>query len=497
MERPSYLLFAFLVIAVLAAGIPLIFFVEFNETPQLLYIGDIRARQDILIGNVTDELVQVQDLQNDLVILENIIIYEEAQIPIISRLIDDIECIGVKLINGITPDPVNRTFYMAGAEGIEIVEQVPDTIIVNATGLNTQYQSEQQSITTLFDMSLMTQNAIAILDMEVLKSLNLFVPPLNTSNIDIFGICGTSVYPISNGTVAVDMCGLASNATAAFDGIEFDFTQINAQIDELLVNIVILVNQTVNVLADAETLLSNAIFTINNSTTVANNIDIIGGRGISASNGTASNEISLLNTGLIGLNGITTQRNLNIVAGAGISVTTDAAEHKVTVANMFATQPCVASTTSTVAVPSWALATGPFFTTLPQNWGLQVLTPPGCVGTTIFQPALCGAVACGVFIVPQGIWILSVNMVLYSQDGYNIQATFGFVSLSYYIPFNSVGFQRSFPSTSYQFVDYHLELTISSSIYPVGTQFQLQYQLSSSAAVSSIYTTQFNMTRIA
>ena len=130
-ESKNYSLFVFIVIAVLAAGIPMIFFVEKNSNERVIAIQSIANAQDIIIGNVTVLRERSLDLITQTDILREIIIYEEAQIPIIQQRIIELNCTGVKSINGVTPEPVNKTFRIEGDLGINTVSVLPDTLLIN------------------------------------------------------------------------------------------------------------------------------------------------------------------------------------------------------------------------------------------------------------------------------------------------------------------------------------------------------------------------------
>jgi len=495
-ESKNYSLFVFIVIAVLAAGIPMIFFVEKNSNERVIAIQSIANAQDIIIGNVTVLRERSLDLITQTDILREIIIYEEAQIPIIQQRIIELNCTGVKSINGVTPEPVNKTFRIEGDLGINTVSVLPDTLLINATGLQTQYQDEQQSITTLFNMTMVTQMAIETLNMEVLKSVNGFVPASNVSNVDFSGLCGTTVYPLSNGTIAVDMCALIANATAAFEGVSFDLSQINMDLDQQLLEIQVVLNSTAITLGEAYELLSMTILSINGVPTQNNTFNLVPDRGFSIMNGTISNEISIRNEGLVDINAINTENNVNFTAGTGTLITVDAPQHKVTVTNQFAVQPCVASITDTGAVLNWAFDTASVWSPLVHSWGSQQLNPPGCVGTVVFRSDACGITPCGIFTMPPGQWILSVYMNLQFQDGNNVQSSIALRSLLYTIPFTSISFQQDVPNINFYYSYYTAEVTLSSLIIPAGTEFQLQVMTAGSPSASVIYISRWNMTRI-
>lgn len=312
-------LFSFLMVCSFLAGIVIIFFVTTNTLSHRSTILALEQNQIVLAGNLTELRQQtlnqlLQENQLDLIIAA-----EQSQIPIILQKIIDIECTGVRFINDVPPNPVDRNLNITGAGGIEVIAY-PGLVVVNASGLNDQYQAEQQSINTLFSMTMMTQMAIDVLSTEIVRSVNKQTPfPVNSSNIDVDGVCGTSVYPIANGTVAVDMCDLQNNVTNAFAGLSFDFSVVDMQLDQLLLDVAVTRNNSGALLADAEATEDTAIYTVNNASTVANNFNLLAGNGIAITNSTLeSNTIEIRNTGVYGLNGYNVSRNMDIVPGYGI-----------------------------------------------------------------------------------------------------------------------------------------------------------------------------------
>lgn len=258
-------LFSFLMVSSLVAGIVIIFFIATNTLSHRSTILALERNQIQLAGNLTELRLQTLNQLQQENQLDSIIAAEQAQIPIILQKIIDIECTGVKFINGVPPNPVDRNLNVTGDGGIEVIAY-PNALVVNASGLNDQYQSEQQSINTLFSMTMMTQMAIDVLSTEIIRSVNHQTPfPVNSSNIDVDGVCGTSVYATANGTVTVDTCDLQNNVTGAFAGISFDFTTVDAELDQLLLDVAVTRNNSAALLADAIATEDTAIYTVNNA----------------------------------------------------------------------------------------------------------------------------------------------------------------------------------------------------------------------------------------
>lgn len=489
-------LFSFLMVSSVAAGIVLIFFVGTNTLSHRSAILALEGNQIVLAGNLTELRQQtlnqlLQETQLDLIIA-----VEQSQIPIILEKIIKIECTGVKFINGVPPNPVDRNLNVTGAGGIEVIAPYPNALVVNASGLNDQYQSEQQSIGTLFSMTMMTQLAIDVLSTEIVRSVNRQTPfPVNSSNIEVDGVCGTSVYPIANGTVVVDMCDLQNNVTNAFAGLSFDFSVVDVQLDQLLLDVAVTRNNSAALLADAVATEDTAIYTINNASTVANNFNLLAGTGISVTNSTLeSNTIEIANTGIYGLNGYNVSRNMDIVPGYGIEYVNQT-RGNITYRNKFYSPPCE-SVCPGIFTLTGIVATGPAWQPFIQAWTPEQFNPPGCYPNTIFQPLQVGLFGYGVFNMPKGIWTLSVTLVLFAQDGVNVQLSLGFHSAFYTIPFNSISFQQKPTTATYLYVQYNYELTISSLEIPEGTQFSLHYQSSGAPNGSVIYYSEFKMIRV-
>ncbi len=490
-------LFAFIIVATLAIGIPLIFFVDIDTTPRIaeaLYIAD---QQAILLYNISYDFNQTTAMFVDLIRLDEIILSEELEVLNISNWLDILDCIGVKTINGnsASPNP-ERNFTFYGDGGINIATNAFNTVYINATTLKTQYDNEIQSISTLFDMTIATQIAITVLDAEVVKSINYVLPNANTSSVNVEGECSTQIYNLYNGTIAIDMCAISDNATAAFDGIQYEFDSINVIISDLLSETNTLVNETEVVYNNALALNSSAIFTINHVESTFNNINLVAGTGISITNGSLAEEIVIGNTGLIGLNGLSTATNNNIAAGYGISIANGI--NSLTVTNVFYTEPCRATVTSLSLYAINFQLTGAVWQIMTQNWGVQVDEPASCSGGTIFQRVDYLGNPFGLFYMPTGMWTLVVDMILFFQDGQNIQWNIALISAYYEIPFNAISYQQFLPLSSYYYGYYHFELTLSDRFIPPGTQFVVSFQNMLSLPTQSFaYFTSMSAVRVA
>lgn len=501
-------IFAFVIIATLAIGIPLIFFIDINTTPRIIEALYVADQQAILLYNISSDFNATTSMFNDIIILDNIIAFEQWQVINISNWVDTLDCIGVKSINGNTASPnPERNFTFDGDGGINIATNAFNTIYVNGTALKNQYDAEIQSISTLFDMTIATQVAISVLDAEVVKSINYVTPNANTSSITVYGECATQVYSISNGTIAVDMCAISNNLTTAFDGIQYEFDSINIIVTELLQQTIVLVNETEVLYNHAVALNSSAIYTINNVPGVFNNLNLIAGTGISIANGTLSEEITIGNRGLIGINGFTTTQNNNIVAGAGITIIPGI--NSVSIRNDYYVEPCRVTVTSLALYPAVIVSTGFTWTNFIQNWGTQTETPSSCYGATIFQRVDYLGFPYGLFYMPEGLWTLSVDMILMwappRLSGFDPPSMVQFIisldGVSYDIPFGFISFIDAPPLVGpyygYFYGYYHFELTLSDLSIPAGTGFVVRYQMYNGVPESSfVYFTQFSMIRI-
>jgi hypothetical protein len=188
-------LFAGIVVITIGVGLTLLFFTVSSATTRLYYADLIAAEQLVLQANLTVLLYEAPITLADTVILQGIIVEEQALVRQISDLIDETNCRGVETINNVTADFGNgRNFNLTGDGGINVESDGVDTLYVNATALQTQYNSEQTAITTLFDMILAAQMAIDILDGEVVKSVNHVLPDTTEHNVNFTGMCRTSVY---------------------------------------------------------------------------------------------------------------------------------------------------------------------------------------------------------------------------------------------------------------------------------------------------------------
>lgn len=479
----SLVLWAFVIVATIAAAIPLIFYVHVDSEAHIPLGNAIAAQQQILLNNASALLNQTVTINEDLIILRQIIVFEDAQVIYVSNLIDEINCRGVKRINGEIPtaDP-ERNFWINGTGGVDVPNNGVDTVYVNATAIKTQYDSEQSQISTLFGMAMSTQMAINILDGEVLKSLNIVVLPDNaTKNMNVYGECGTDVYPDPNnatGIVYVDMCVLQQNATNIFAGISFDFSEINNRLDQLLNESIALVNDTNTTYENALALENRSIFTINYVPSAANNIDLLEGPGISIVNGTDYWTLVLNNTGLVGVNGLNTSRNVDILPGLGIGIVNDAINGVITVDNLLFIPPCNVRSASLVVMSFLNFPSPTFgFVPFPQQWAVPVFDSPGCAPSNVFQTVNVAGITYGVFNMPAGTWTLSYTLHFFFTQPFAAprqQMQFGLVGPFYTIPFNILTFNQQDITDEFETI-YHMELTISDLEYPVDTQFSLQW----------------------
>lgn len=503
----SHVLLAFVIVATIAASIPLIFYVHIDSEILIPLGNAIAAQQQILLYNASVLLNQTVSIEDNLVILRQIIAFEDAQVAYVSYLIDEINCRGVKRINGEIPtaDP-ERNFWINGTGGMDVPNNGVDTVYVNATAIKAQYDSEQSQISTLFGMAMSTQMAINVLDGEVLKSLNVVVLPDNaTKNMNVYGECGTDVYADPNNTtgiVYVDMCALQQNTTNIFDGIFFDFTEINARLDQLLNESIVLVNDTNTTYENALAMENRSIFTINYVPTVANNINLLAGPGISIVNGTDYWTLVLNNTGLVEVNGLNTTRDIDILAGPGIGITNDAPNGIITVDNLIFVPPC-----SVLSNSLGLFGTGQFFPVastwrpFPQNWGPPVFDPPGCTNANVFQTVQVGPDYYAVFNMPAGTWTFSYDLVIVWADALQSQVVFGLVGAFYTIPLTGWTFQEpmftdgSNPNMYFVYY-YHMEITISDYIIPAGTQLSFQWQFCCGVPTGAIGFVEYSQTRL-
>ena len=270
-------LFAGIVVITIGVGLTLLFFTVSSATTRLYYADLIAAEQLVLQANLTVLLYEAPITLADTVILQGIIVEEQALVRQISDLIDETNCRGVETINNVTADFGNgRNFNLTGDGGINVESDGVDTLYVNATALQTQYNSEQTAITTLFDMILAAQMAIDILDGEVVKSVNHVLPDTTEHNVNFTGMCRTSVYGQALAQVAVDFCDLIAFAQQTFANVSYDFTAIDARLNQELSDMQTLLTKTNATVTQADTMLAATIFRINTVSPLANNINVTG-----------------------------------------------------------------------------------------------------------------------------------------------------------------------------------------------------------------------------
>jgi hypothetical protein len=195
-------LFAGIMVVTIGVGVTLLFFTVSSASQRLYYADLIEADQLVLQANLTVLQADARVTLADTEILQGIVAYEQDLVREISDLIDETNCRGVETINNVTADFGNgRNFNLTGGGGINVESDGIDTLYVNATTLQSQYNSQQASITTLFDMMVAAQMAIDILGGGVVKSVNHVPPDPGTHNLNFTGTCLTSVYGQALGEV--------------------------------------------------------------------------------------------------------------------------------------------------------------------------------------------------------------------------------------------------------------------------------------------------------
>lgn len=273
-------LFAFVMVATIGTGVTLLFFTVSSATTRLYYASLIETDQRALQANLTILQPEARASLADTLILQGIIVDEQLLVRRVSDLIDETNCRGVESINGVLPDYGNgRNFNLTGDGGFNVESDGVDTLFINATTLQSQYNSEQTAIATLFDMLIAAQMAIEILETEVVKSVNHVLPNPLTHNLNFSGTCLTRVYGEGLAQVAVDFCDLVAFAQQTFGNVSYDFTTIDARLDQELVDMQVLLTKTNATVDQADAMLEDTIFRINNVSAVANNINITGGTG--------------------------------------------------------------------------------------------------------------------------------------------------------------------------------------------------------------------------
>jgi hypothetical protein len=378
-----------------------------------------------------------------------------------------------------------RNFNLTGAGGINIESDGIDTLYVNATTLQAQYNSQQMSITTLFDMMVAAQMAIDILDEEVVKSVNYVTPNPGTHNLNFTGTCLTSVYGQALGEVAVDFCELIAFAQDTFANVSYDFTAIDARLDQELADMQILLTKTNATVDQAEVMLDDTVFLINTVSPMANNINITGGTGMSVSEGPGS-QVVLRNEGLVVINGLASQSNIVIGGGTGLIVSEQT--HSVTLTNPFFISPCTWRAQGVAFL--WNVGAVGTYQPLIMAWAPYTMTPANCyVGTPILQgiPGP-GPATYGQLNMPPGIWTLDATIIFFLTNGLGVQLNLQFRNYFYQIQFPSVNFfqPNTAPGTS-GFFQHHFSITFSDKEIPPGEQFSVHYTSTVTPTAQVVY----------
>ncbi len=495
-------LFAFFMAVNLILGVFFCVYFQVYGMQSTNAINALLAEQLILIQNVSALQALVAEQTQDIAELTIIVQIEQSEIQPISDKIDAINCKGVKTVNGQYPEPVNRTFYITGDQGILVTQEGVSTLNVSGAELQDQYEMEQTEITTLFLMDMTTNTAILVLDGEVVKSINTDVKPsVNTSDIDVSGVCGTTVYKLSNGTLAIDMCALQQNLTSAFDNISFNFNLTDMELSQLEADVVVLENHTLALQNNGNLLYNASIFKLNGAYTVANNFNINAGIGTSISNAVSpTNKILAGNTGLVTINGINTTYSTDGVTNdfgiyPGYGTLVDSVGSTVTLRNQFYKPPCTVRTTG-LSITFTPLFITFAFLPLPVNWVTPVMTPPGCYDSTILQSLTYLGQNYGIFYMPEGIWTLGFSATVIVREGGEFNFEMGLSNSFWSLPFSTLTFNDLMVLGNSQIFAVQGEMTLSSLIYPVGTQFSVQY-LSSSAPTTQLVYNNWYVVRVA
>jgi hypothetical protein len=483
-------LFAFILVATAGSALTMLFFTVSSATTRRYQASLIEADQLIIQANLTVLQADARVTLADTEVLQGIIVIEQGLVVQVSDLIDETNCRGVETINGVTPDyDNNRTFNLTGVGGMNVQTDMVETLYINASALQVQYNAQQTAIATLFDMLLAAQVAIEMLGMEVVKSVNHVLPDVVDKNINFTGACLTQVYGDGLGRVAIDYCDLIAFAQETFTNVSYDFTQVDMQLNQELSDMQTLLITANATVLQGETVQAEMITQINNVTTVGNNINITGGTGVSVSEGPGS-QVVVRNEGLISVNGLTDPVNIEIVAGVGINVTEQ--EHGITLVNPFYIAPC---TWTVVGLGTlWNIFATSSYQPLYIGWSNYSMIPEYCYDGTPILTEVGGIY--GQFNMPPGIWTMDGTIMFYIQNGGMVQLTLQFRSVFYSIALPSVNFFERLSGTA-GYYQHHFSLTLTDKQIPAGTQFSLQFTSSGTPTTSFVYYTEFNMTRIA
>ena len=358
-------------------------------------------------------------IQSDIVLLQENVTSLQARI-------DDINCTGIRDIDGVV---VADFFVVSGIEEFIVIENSTtrdNEIIINASPLQLLLDAQSQELIMLNALLISVEQQIATLNEETIKSIDSSTVVAASNNIDFIGQCNATITadPI-NHAVIVDACLIQSLIEQLFQEIfanfqeslqkvamlQADIAEINAKvttIEGIIQNITLLALRTVN------DRVPDGAGTIN---IVPENeyIDI----------GTVGTDgIVVTNNGVRSINDVTSfpyggnQGDYQVVAGDGVAVT-NTAPGTITIDNTVSPKKC-SLFQSTLNVITTALPGLP-----PVGGAIQrymdvgfdnantLAVPAGCTPTDgVFRRygiATPNIEIINEICIPEGKWILSFN----------------------------------------------------------------------------------------
>jgi hypothetical protein len=341
--------FTFVVTAVILAILGHLMMLAHNGTIMMLFAQDAQYAARIIVLNERVDFLEVNITQmfNDTASIN-------ASIIAYNAFLDNYTCDQLLTINDM-PNPCNGTFYIYGVGNITILPgSLPNQINISAYELKSQLDNDQ-AILDFISMTLAIINGeLTLLNMDAVKKINNITRD-SVGNINMIGLCGVNVTEgFSNTTsdIIIDTCGLQNNASSLVNELNISYILIQ---DKIVSTNQTIQNLTAEILVDQANIDSiNVVIVknINGQLPVLNDIDFVGGPGMSVTN-IVNGSITFTNIGVVTLNGLNNNRNVNIVAGPGTGITANVSG--ITVVNtqaQIAFTPCVVRSVAVITVGS-------------------------------------------------------------------------------------------------------------------------------------------------
>lgn len=355
-------------------------------------------------------------IQADIVLLQDNVTSLQARI-------DDINCTGIRDIDGVV---VADFFVVSGIEEFIVIENSTlrdNEIIINASPLQALLDAQSEALIMLNALLVSVEQQISILNEETIKTVDLSSAVAN--NIDFIGECNVTITPdFINHAVSVDACSIQILIEQLFQEIFATFQESLQKIAILKADIAMIDAKVMTIEQIIQNITLLGLRTVNGrSPDGAGTINIVEDDFIDISS-VGTDGILVVNDGVRSINDITSfpyggnQGDYQLVAGNGFDVTVTA-PGTITIDNTLSPKKCslfqMALNVIDTALPGFAPIGGALqqFMDVGFENANTVAVPAGCRATDgVFRRygiATPNIQIINELCIPEGKWLLSFN----------------------------------------------------------------------------------------